>query len=43
MVFNYYGTMSYSSFNNLDYIKFLLAVDAISSVDIATDAQWSPG
>jgi hypothetical protein len=43
MVFNYYGMMSYSSFNNLDYIKFLLVVDAISSVDIATDAQWSPG
>ena len=43
MVFNYYGMMSYSSFNNLNYIKFLLAVDAISSVDIATTAQWSPG
>jgi len=26
MVFNYYGMMSYSSFNNLNYIKFLLAV-----------------
>jgi uncharacterized membrane protein YfhO len=43
MVFNYYGTMSYSSFNNLDYIKFLLAVDAISRDNISTDAQWSPG
>jgi uncharacterized membrane protein YfhO len=43
MLFNYYGMMSYSSFNNLNYIKFLLAVDAISSADIATDAQWSPG
>jgi uncharacterized membrane protein YfhO len=43
MVFGYYGTLSYSSFNNLDYIKFLLATDAISSADIATDAQWSPG
>src|SRR5215831_15096342 len=43
MVFNYYGMMSYSSFNNLNYIRFLLAVDAISSVDIATTAQWSPG
>jgi hypothetical protein len=43
MVFNYYGMMSYSSFNNLNYIKFLLAVDTISSVDIATTAQWSPG
>jgi uncharacterized membrane protein YfhO len=43
MVFNYYGTLSYSSFNNLNYIKFLLAVDAVYSVDIATDAQWTPG
>ncbi|PYL51941.1 MAG: hypothetical protein DMF33_09210, partial [Verrucomicrobia bacterium] len=43
MVFNYYGTLSYSSFNSLNYIKFLLAVDAVSSVDIATEAQWTPG
>jgi hypothetical protein len=43
MIFNYYGTLSYSSFNNLNYIKFLLAVDAVSSGDIATDAQWSQG
>jgi uncharacterized membrane protein YfhO len=43
MIFGYYGTSSYSSFNSLNYIKFLLAVDAISSADIATDAQWSPG
>jgi uncharacterized membrane protein YfhO len=43
MVFGYYGTLSYSSFNSLNYIKFLLAVNAISSADIATDAQWSPG
>ena len=43
MVFNYYGTLSYSSFNNLNYIKFLQAVDAVSSADIATDAQWTPG
>ena len=43
MVFGYYGTLSYSSFNNLNYIKFLMASDAISSDDIATAAQWSPG
>lgn len=43
MVFGYYGTSSYSSFNNLNYIKFLTALDAISNDDIATDAQWSPG
>jgi Predicted membrane protein len=43
MVFGYYGTLSYSSFNSLNYIKFLLAVDAISSANIAEDAQWSQG
>ncbi len=43
MVFNYYGTLSYSSFNNLNYIKFLLAVDAVSSVYLAYEAQWTPG
>jgi uncharacterized membrane protein YfhO len=43
MVFNYYGTLSYSSFNNLNYIKFLQTVDAVSSSDIATEAQWAPG
>lgn len=29
MVFGYYGTPYYSSFNNLNYINFLLAVEAI--------------
>jgi uncharacterized membrane protein YfhO len=29
MVFGYYGTSSYSSFNNLNYINFLMAVDAM--------------
>jgi hypothetical protein len=43
MVFGYYGTTSYSSFNNLNYIKFLMAVDAISGSDLATDTQWSKG
>jgi uncharacterized membrane protein YfhO len=43
MVFGYYGTMSYSSFNNLDYIKFLLATEAIPADNLATDAQWSTG
>src|SRR5947208_5295239 len=43
MVFGYYGTLSYSSFNSLNYIKFLLAVDGISSANIAEDAQWSQG
>ena len=43
MVFGFYGTMSYSSFNNLDYIKFLLATEAIPADNLATDAQWSTG
>lgn len=43
MVFGYYGTSSYSSFNNLNYIKFLLAVGVISESDLATDARWSYG
>ncbi|HEX4696598.1 MAG TPA: YfhO family protein [Candidatus Udaeobacter sp.] len=43
MVFGYYGTLSYSSFNSLNYIKFLLAVDAILSTNIAVDSQWSQG
>jgi len=29
MVFGYYGTTSYSTYNNLDYIRFLMAIDAI--------------
>ncbi len=29
MVFGYYGTSSYSSFNNINYTNFLTAVDAI--------------
>jgi len=43
MVFGYHGTMSYSSFNSLDYIRFLLAVEAIPADNLATDAQWSTG
>jgi uncharacterized membrane protein YfhO len=31
MVFGYYGTPYYSSFNNLNYIQFLIATEAISS------------
>jgi uncharacterized membrane protein YfhO len=30
MVFGYYGTPYYSSFNNLNYIEFLIATEAIS-------------
>jgi uncharacterized membrane protein YfhO len=43
MVFGYYGTSSYSSFNNLNYIKFLMAVGAMSESDLATDTRWSYG
>jgi hypothetical protein len=43
MVFGYYGTSSYSSFNNLNYIKFLMAVGAISESDLVNDTRWSYG
>lgn len=43
MVFGYYGTSSYSSFNNLNYIRFLLAVDAIDPSNWATETKWSNG
>ena len=43
MVFGYYGTSSYSSFNNLNYIKFLIAVGAMSESDLSTDTRWSYG
>src|SRR5438105_6525030 len=43
MVFGYHGTSSYSSFNSLNYIKFLMAVGAISDFDLATDTRWSYG
>jgi hypothetical protein len=43
MIFGYYGTSCYSSFNNLNYIKFLMAVGAISDFDLLTDTRWSYG
>ena len=42
MVFGYYGTSSYSSFNNLNYTNFLTAVDAIPP-NSETDTRWSVG
>ena len=42
MVFGYYGTSSYSSFNNINYIAFLTAVDAIPPNSEA-DTRWSIG
>jgi hypothetical protein len=43
LVFGYYGTMSYSSFNNLNYIKFLIAVDVISTGATETETRWAYG
>jgi hypothetical protein len=43
LVFGYYGTMSYSSFNNLNYIKFLMAVDAIPQKATETNTRWAHG
>jgi uncharacterized membrane protein YfhO len=42
MVFGYYGTSSYSSFNNVNYINFLIAVNAIPP-NSETDTRWSVG
>ena len=42
MVFGYYGTSSYSSFNNLNYTNFLTAVDAMPPNSEA-DTRWSVG
>ncbi|MEP7015996.1 MAG: YfhO family protein [Verrucomicrobiota bacterium] len=43
MVFGYYGTSSYSSFNSLNYIKFLMAVDAISKDHDVSETIWCRG
>ncbi len=43
MVFGYYGTASYSSFNDLNYIKFLMALDVIKPEDVEGDTRWSMG
>jgi uncharacterized membrane protein YfhO len=43
MVFGYYGTSSYSSFNNLNFIRFLLAVDAIPPENQQEEMHWSLG
>jgi uncharacterized membrane protein YfhO len=42
MVFGYYGTSSYSSFNNINYINLLIAVNAIPP-NSETDTRWSVG
>ena len=43
MVFGYNGTSSYSSFNNFNYIHFLMAVGAIEPANLVSTAQWTPG
>lgn len=43
LVFGYYSTMSYSSFNNLNYIKFLIALDTIPAQSLALFTHWAIG
>ena len=43
MVFGYYSTTSYSSFNNINYVAFLQSVDAIPAQDLRSKTQWSLG
>lgn len=42
MAFGYYGTSSYTSFNNVNYINFLTAVEAIPP-NSETATRWSVG
>jgi len=42
MVFGYYGTSSYSSFNSVNYTNFLTAVGAMPP-NSETDTRWSMG
>jgi len=42
MVLRYYGTSSYTSFNNLNYISFLTAVEAIPP-NSEIDTRWAIG
>jgi uncharacterized membrane protein YfhO len=41
MVFGYYGTAAYNSFNHHNYINFLLGVEAIPQSE--ADTRWCPG
>ena len=43
VVLGYYATTSYNSFNNINYILFLMAVDALPSVATELDTRWSRG
>src|SRR5438067_3008724 len=42
MLLGYYGTSSYSSFNDSNYLRFLTAVEALPS-NLETDTRWAAG
>ena len=42
MVLGYYGTSSYSSFNDSNYIRFLAAVEAMPN-NLETETRWAVG
>ena len=41
--FDYYGTSSYVSFNSLNYINFLIALEALPPTPTEFETRWSPG
>jgi hypothetical protein len=43
MVFGYYGTSSHSSFNNVNYTRFLVALDVTSYEEIDSTSHWAVG
>jgi uncharacterized membrane protein YfhO len=43
LIFGYYGTTSYSSFNNANYIKFLVALDALPRLPTESETRWALG
>ena len=42
MILSYYGTSSYSSFNDSNYLRFLAAVEVMPS-NLETDTRWAVG
>lgn len=42
LVFNYYGTSCYNSFNQLNYINYFKTMGVISKIN-ETESRWSPG
>lgn len=43
IIFDFYGTSSYNSFNNIDYIRFLTVLEAISPQRNELETRWSLG